>query len=324
MRPLFLVFGFIFLITLYPTTSVAEGIGNPSLEANYFSEWVNDDPELTAPVIAIYSNGKSRLIKVDDATLTVSQILRKNGLNSEDFKTESGVTVNPDARLISGNKYYFVPVADDVKYRTEALLPPDEVTESFFIPEGDKVVLSEGVEGRALFISKTVSGKLATGVTKNSVESVTILAAPESRRVLVGKAEGDSLGLVAPVEASVTSHYGYRTHPITGAHKMHKGTDFGSRCGVPVKSLTGGQVVDAGWRGGYGQQVRVDHGGGVETTYSHMSKILVTKGDSIKAGDSLGEVGSTGLSTGCHLHLEVFISGDRVNPYDLLVDNNLL
>lgn len=121
-----------------------------------------------------------------------------------------------------------------------------------------------------------------------------------------------------PVAGEVTSPYGMRTHPITGVHKMHTGTDFGAPCGTPILAALGGQVIDAGWHDAYGWRTVVSHGkvGKVllTTTYNHQTDLGVAVGDELAAGDVLGTVGSTGYSTGCHLHFELYVNGTLVDP----------
>lgn len=116
----------------------------------------------------------------------------------------------------------------------------------------------------------------------------------------------------------ITSHFGYRTHPISGARKLHGGVDFGAPAGTPVPSTTGGRVsfASGGWNGGFGNLVKVKQGMW-EMFYAHLSKILVRVGQTIKKGDILGLVGSTGASTGPHLHYETRKNGVRVNPMAL-------
>lgn len=117
-----------------------------------------------------------------------------------------------------------------------------------------------------------------------------------------------------PVEGNVTSPYGYRVHPITGVWRLHTGIDFGAPTGRPIRACRGGTVVRASWYGGYGNAVIVDHGGGMQTLYAHQSRIGVGVGQRVNAGDVVGYVGSTGNSTGPHLHFEVYIWGRTVDP----------
>ena len=123
-----------------------------------------------------------------------------------------------------------------------------------------------------------------------------------------------SAGIVWPVAGRITSYFGYRYHPILHFTRFHAGVDFGASWGSPIVASADGQVAAAGWAGGYGRQVRIAHGGGLMTTYSHMSEIVASPGSFVRAGQLIGYVGSSGLSTGPHLHYEVLSAGRPVNP----------
>jgi murein DD-endopeptidase MepM/ murein hydrolase activator NlpD len=117
-----------------------------------------------------------------------------------------------------------------------------------------------------------------------------------------------------PVAARITSGFGLRYHPILHFSRMHKGIDFGAHYGQPIVAAADGQVVRAGWAGGYGRQVRLAHAGSMATSYSHMSRIVAEPGSFVRQGQLIGYVGSSGLSTGPHLHYEVYRNGVAVNP----------
>lgn len=121
-------------------------------------------------------------------------------------------------------------------------------------------------------------------------------------------------GLMTPVAGRITSSFGVRRHPILRFARFHAGIDFGAGSGSPIVAAADGMVVGAGWAGGYGRQVRVAHGGGIVTTYSHMSGIAAGPGTPVRQGQVIGYVGSTGLSTGPHLHFEVRVNGRAVDP----------
>ena len=121
-------------------------------------------------------------------------------------------------------------------------------------------------------------------------------------------------GLAMPVNGRITSHYGSRRHPILGYRRMHSGMDFGAAYGSPIYAVTDGRVSMAGYNGGYGRYVRIDHGGGLGSGYAHMSRIAVSPGQHVRRGQVIGYVGSTGLSTGPHLHYEMYRGGVPVNP----------
>ena len=117
-----------------------------------------------------------------------------------------------------------------------------------------------------------------------------------------------------PVAGRITSGFGMRYHPILHFARFHRGIDFGASYGSPIVAAADGQVAAAGWAGGYGRQVRLAHGGGIMTTYSHMSRLVVEPGSLVHQGQLIGYVGSSGLSTGPHLHYEVYRNGTPVNP----------
>ncbi len=117
-----------------------------------------------------------------------------------------------------------------------------------------------------------------------------------------------------PVGGPITSPFGYRTHPILGTRRLHTGIDMGAAFGTPIVAAAGGRVILASYYGGYGNTVIVDHGGGTTTLYAHQSRLAVSQGSSVSGGQTVGYVGSTGLSTGPHLHFEVRKNGVPVDP----------
>lgn len=119
-------------------------------------------------------------------------------------------------------------------------------------------------------------------------------------------------------EVEFSSGFGVRTDPFLGRPAMHTGLDFRASSGDPVRATAAGKVVNAGWQGGYGQMVEIDHGNGLSTRYGHLSKIIAKVGQSIQIGQVIGEVGSTGRSTGPHLHYETRIEGEAVDPQKFL------
>ena len=120
--------------------------------------------------------------------------------------------------------------------------------------------------------------------------------------------------MMAPVAGPITSRFGMRRHPILRFARMHRGVDFGGGWGAPIVAAADGQVMRAGWAGGYGRQVRIAHGGGIVTSYSHMSRMAAEPGSVVRQGQVIGFVGSSGLSTGPHLHYEVLRGGVAVDP----------
>lgn len=121
-----------------------------------------------------------------------------------------------------------------------------------------------------------------------------------------------------PVPGPIDSGFGPRVHPIYGTLRMHNGLDMDGPMGGPIVAAGAGRVIYAGWKGGYGKTVMIDHGGGMVTLYAHQSRLAVEVGQQVAAGQVVGYIGSTGLSTGPHLHFEVRIGGRPVDPMGYL------
>jgi murein DD-endopeptidase MepM/ murein hydrolase activator NlpD len=124
--------------------------------------------------------------------------------------------------------------------------------------------------------------------------------------------------LAVPVPGPITSGFGMRVHPILHTQRMHTGIDFGASTGTPIRAAADGVVVVAEVRGGYGNTVILDHGNTLATLYAHQSRIAVTAGQTVAKGTIVGYVGSTGLATGPHLHFEVRVTGNPVDPMKYL------
>ena len=168
---------------------------------------------------------------------------------------------------------------------------------------------SDGSLGQLLF----------AGLDRIARADVELMKWTDGREIIWVNADGvgggtDSESVHLPVPGQVTSAYGQRFHPILGHSRFHKGVDLRATYGAPITAAASGRVVAAGWRGGYGQQVAIAHGGGIQTTYSHMSRIAAQPGAMVQKGQLIGYVGSTGLSTGPHVHFEVMKNGQPINP----------
>lgn len=180
--------------------------------------------------------------------------------------------------------------------------------------------ITEALKGAGLSISKdygsnSVGGPLVAldksmqfdAVVEELDEALTALD------TLKGKARRLPIANPAPGK-QVSSSFGVRKDPLLGTPALHAGMDFRATTGSSVRASGAGTVASSGWNGGYGRMVEIDHGNGLVTRYAHMSKILVGEGDKVQAGDVIGKVGSTGRSTGPHLHYEVRRNGKPLNP----------
>ncbi|MHC5735329.1 murein hydrolase activator EnvC family protein [Nostoc sp.] len=121
-----------------------------------------------------------------------------------------------------------------------------------------------------------------------------------------------------PSDAPTSSPFGWRMHPILGYRRFHAGLDFAASYGSKIRAADSGKVIFAGWYGGYGRAVIIDHGKGITTLYGHTSELYVTEGQTVERGQAIGAVGSTGFSTGPHLHFEVRRNGTPVDPTNYL------
>ncbi|MEM9246685.1 MAG: peptidoglycan DD-metalloendopeptidase family protein [Cyanobacteria bacterium P01_F01_bin.153] len=134
-------------------------------------------------------------------------------------------------------------------------------------------------------------------------------ASTSSRYLNLGRGE-----MVAPASGPLTSGFGWRRHPILKRSRFHNGLDFGARYGSTIRAAHSGRVIMAKWFGGYGNTVIIDRGDGITTLYGHASEIYVSNGQQVAAGQAIAAVGSTGLSTGPHLHFEVRVNGKPTDP----------
>jgi murein DD-endopeptidase MepM/ murein hydrolase activator NlpD len=127
-------------------------------------------------------------------------------------------------------------------------------------------------------------------------------------------ASAGSVHLGHPSDGRVSVMFGMVRHPVLGRKRLHTGWDYAAARGVPVRAAASGRVVQAGWSGPYGNRVVIDHGGGLQTAYAHLKQIAVAGGACVEKGSRIGDVGSTGLSSGAHLHFETRQDGRVTDP----------
>ncbi|HEY5387800.1 MAG TPA: peptidoglycan DD-metalloendopeptidase family protein [Thermoleophilia bacterium] len=148
-----------------------------------------------------------------------------------------------------------------------------------------------------------------------------LLAESNALTGVITGSSGSGVGtgtMMWPVSGPITSPFGYRIHPILGYRKLHTGIDFGVGYGTPIHASDSGTVIYATWMSGYGNVIIIDHGRGISTLYAHQSSLAVGYGTRVTRGQVVGYVGSTGFSTGPHLHFEVRVNGNPVDPMGYL------
>lgn len=133
-----------------------------------------------------------------------------------------------------------------------------------------------------------------------------------------GSGQTTSSGFIRPAPGGITDPFGPRIHPVTGKHSVHTGVDLGASYGTPIHASKSGTVIEAGWNTAYGNMVIIDHGDGTRTLYGHSSRLAVSAGQHVSQGQVIAYVGSTGYSTGAHLHFGIMINGQWVNPMNYI------
>ncbi len=183
-------------------------------------------------------------------------------------------------------------------------LPPDRIIEE--VRRG-----YSGQGGPLMPISMSTKGEEASPDALRANEILSRLDEMNLYRIAAEKTP-----FAVPVKSAFrfTSGFGYRRDPKGGGNRMHEGTDFAAAYGTPVYATADGVVVHAGWQGGYGRLVKIQHAFGIETRYAHLSQIRVNVGDRVSRGERIGDMGNSGRSTGTHLHYEVRVGGAATNP----------
>lgn len=161
------------------------------------------------------------------------------------------------------------------------------------------------------------SQSIATLIQRKVAEEQARIAAAKARSQQRNFVRGSGI-MAFPSNGYISSPYGYRSHPLLGNRRLHTGMDFAAGYGSTIRAADSGTVLYSGWYGGYGKTVIINHGKGITTLYGHSSKLYVKSGENVKRGQAISAIGSTGLSTGPHLHFEVRKNGTPVNPANYL------
>ncbi|KUO49783.1 MAG: hypothetical protein APF76_00640 [Desulfitibacter sp. BRH_c19] len=245
-------------------------------------------------------------------------IAEKNGMRVSELEEANPeingtlLNIGQDVRLIKPEPAFNVQVKYE-QVAEQAISSPVKYVNTDSLFRGQQKVQEAGSSGKkeVTYFIEVENGKI---LEKKIVDEV-VIEEPKTKVVSVGtkvmtasRGGGGSGPLAWPIRGSITSPYGYRSGGF------HTGIDISGKTGDPIYSAEAGSVIFSGWRGGYGNLVIVDHGDGVTTYYAHASQRLVSSGAQVKRGDLVAKVGSTGNSTGPHLHFEVRINGQPDNP----------
>ena len=252
-------------------------------------------------------------------------LAKKHGISLAELEI-----LNPDIdpeRIYPGDKLVidpFKPVLDvviELENTIMETIPFDiEYQKDTSLYESQKKVIKEGIEGEK---EVTYHIELVNGFqSKIEVAEEKVIKEPVTAVVKIGTkttvSRGGSVNYGVVQGKRVTSNFGYRIHPITGRRSFHSGVDIAAKHGTAVYAYSDGKVVEAGWNGAYGLNVVIDHGSGLKTRYAHLSKIYVKVGQRVTTAQRIGAVGSTGRSTGSHLHFEVIVNGTPRNPWNYI------
>lgn len=234
--------------------------------------------------------------------------------------------VNPD-KIFPGDILVVKPlnpvldvIAELENTITEAIPFRVEYKKDNTMYKNQKKLIKEGVEGEKEVVYDIT---LLNGYQSSlKVKSEKILKQPINALVRIGTkttvSRGGRVNYGVVSGKRISSLYGYRIHPITGKRLFHDGLDIAANHGNAVYAYTDGRVVQAGWNGGYGISILIDHGNGLKTRYAHLSRLNVRVGQRVQTGQKIGAVGSTGNSTGPHLHFEVIKNGKTQNPLNYI------
>jgi len=322
------------LATLVMTVSTLTASGERMALAKKEAEVNSGQSEIAAYKASIDGLAKDLIRRQEAMEQITQQFIGEEGLNGEELikgaapLSEAGSKISLDAKKLSAA----VPEA--------AILAQLESRQISFADKLTRAALARTARAEAAIrdfglnpsILSPQSGKAAGGpyiplFTDGEKQlhptlkrlNDALLQMDHVERILLAIPSAMPTG--TPDMAMMTSSFGYRRDPFNGSGAMHSGIDFKGRSGQPVLSAARGTITHAGWKSGYGKTVEITHGNGLMTRYAHLSGIQVKAGQKVKRGIQVGAMGSTGRSTGTHLHFEVRLNGAAINPLPFLKEN---
>jgi murein DD-endopeptidase MepM/ murein hydrolase activator NlpD len=277
-------------------------MGGGGYPENAVSETTASSPEGESPIAGILEPevfSRPRMLRYESYTVQegdiIGDIAENFGLNQDTLISCNGIR---NTRLIQIGQVLRVPNQDGILYT---------------VKKGDTLA-AVGEK----FQTGTAAIQTVNELFSEAVHSGTVLFIPGARLDWVNLQEINGDLFLWPAPGYITSPYGFRVSPFTGIRQFHSGLDIGSRMGTPIRAAMSGRVSAVGWDDSFGNYVVISHHSGYRTLYAHMSVVRVKAGAYVGTGERIGDVGSTGLSTGPHLHFTVYKNGVTVNPRTLM------
>lgn len=252
------------------------------------------------------------------------EIAEKLDMNLEDIEQMNpGVqleTLWPGDELIVSSIQYYLDVKVTLQSTVDEVIHYETITSTdASLSKDTKKITKVGTDGVK---EVTYEFEWKNGVEQtNRIVSETVRLEPVTAEVIIGskpitvRSSGTNFGVTS---GRLSSDFGWRAHPISGKRSFHDGIDIANKVGTSINAYRDGTVTKVGWTDSYGNYIIIDHGGGLETYYIHLSGFEVSSGDSVTAGQLIGQMGKTGSATGSHLQFEVRLNGTPQNPWDYL------
>lgn len=295
--------------------------------------------EFKARLRSMYKNGNTGYIELLLSAENVSELLSRNQMVQQiasydrdliTFIKEQRDLIEEKKSELESQKASAEVVKSQIEKRKTELETATKEKQSFMASLQEDIDAFEKQHDELSRESEAIKDRIVTLQRAAAVEAAKAKSAKEasqsksSNSNASSPSRGNSSGTSTPTGGAyswpvpghgrISSPYGYRIHPIFNVNRMHTGVDISAPSGTPIVAVNSGVVIHSGWQGGYGMTVIVDHGGGMATLYAHNSANTVSVGQQVSRGQTIALMGSTGNSTGPHLHFEVRKNGDHIDP----------